>query len=370
MLDSCKGVSPDAPPVAKRLLAGLAAATALALGPACAPAAAPEAPPASQAPVAAPQGRPERIGGTITVYSGRTETLVNPVIQRFQTATGVEVKVRYGDTAELAAAILEEGKNSPADVYFAQDAGALGALAIKGSFRQLPEAILNRVDDRFRSPWGQWVGISGRARVIVYNTGLLREQDLPDSLLGFTDPRWKGKIGWAPTNGSFQAFVSALRLTEGHEGARRWLEAIKANNPKAYRNNTSIVQAVSTGEVEVGFPNHYYLYSFLKEQGPAFPVRNYHPRAGGAGAMVNVAGAATLTTSKNPLAAEQFIGYLLSQEAQQYFADETFEYPLVAGVKTAEGLVPLAQINHPRIDLGSLADLEGTLKLLREVGIL
>lgn len=349
------------------LTAFSAAVAVVLLAAACAASAPPTRTPQSAGPSAdiGPAG-----GGTLTVYSGRSEKLVGPLIERFEKEAGVEVKVRYGDTAELAAAIMEEGGNSPADVYFAQDAGALGALVAARRLAKLPEGLLEKVDARFRAPGGEWVGLSGRARTVVYNTKALKEEDLPDSLLGFTDPRWRGKIGWAPTNGSFQAFVTALRLTEGEETARRWLQGVKANGPRVYRNNTAIVQAVGAGEVEVGFVNHYYLFSFLKEQGDSFPARNYHPRAGDSGAMVNVAGAGILATSRNPGAAESFIRYLLSREAQQYFADETFEYPLVEGVETHPALVPLSQIRTPEIDLGSLSDLERTLKLLQETGVL
>ena len=316
------------------------------------------------------QSSDQKIGGTITVYSGRNEKLISPVIERFQKETGVEVKVRYGDTAQLAATILEEGNNSPADVYFAQDAGALGALSAQNKLTKLSGAVFNKVDAKFRSTTGDWVGISGRARTVVYNTKALKSENLPDSILGFTDAKWKGKIGWAPTNGSFQAFVTALAVTQGEEKAKQWLQGIKANNPKVYANNTAIVQAVGDGEIEVGFVNHYYLFSFLKEKGESFPVRNYHPRSGDVGSMMNVAGAGVLTTAKNVRAAEKFLEYMLSKESQQYFADETFEYPLVDGIKTHPVIVPIAQVKLPNVDLAALADLQKTLKLLRDVGVL
>jgi len=191
--------------------------------------------------------------GSITVYSGRAESLVGPLIERVTKETGIEVRARYGDTAELAAALLEEGKNSPADVFFAQDAGALGAVGQKGLFVKLPDELLNKVESRFRSPQGLWVGASGRARTVAYNTDVLREQDLPASILGFTDTQWRGRIGWVPTNGSFQAFVTALRLTEGEPQTARWIEGVKANNPKGYANNTAAVRAVASREVDVAF---------------------------------------------------------------------------------------------------------------------
>lgn len=307
---------------------------------------------------------------TLTIYSGRNERLVGPLLEQFAKATGTDIKVRYGDTAELAATILEEGNNTPADIFFAQDAGALGAIAQTGRLRALPETALKKVDERFRSPKGEWVGLSGRARVVAYNTNKLKETDLPDTIHGFTDPKWKGKIGWAPTNGSFQAFVTALRLTDGEDGAGAWLEGIQKNQPKVYANNNAILDAVGKGEIEVGFVNHYYLHTFLREQGESFPVRNYHPRAGGSGAMVNVAGIGVLNTTKNSQLAERFVEFMLAKEAQEFFAKETFEYPMASGVPALSGIQPLTSINAPKIDLSDLSDLEGTLRLLRNKNVL
>lgn len=304
----------------------------------------------------------------LTIYSGRQEQLVGPIIQQFSKATGIPVQVKYASTSALAATILEEGSKSPADLFFAQDPGALGA--VSDLFIVLPNSILNRVGKHFHSPEGRWVGISGRARVVVYNTQKLSEADLPDSILEFTDPRWKGRIGWPPTNGSFQAFVTALRLAKGDDVALHWLKGIKANNPKAYRNNTATVKAVADGEVDVGFVNHYYLFRFLEEQGESFPARNHYLKGGDPGALILVSGAGILSTSRNVNAAQRFLDFMLSDVAQQYFASKTFEYPLVVGVKTHRLLLPISQVQTPDIDLGALADLEGTLKLLRKAGVI
>jgi iron(III) transport system substrate-binding protein len=312
--------------------------------------------------------RPEE--GSLIIYSGREEALVGDVIEQFEEQSGVDVQVRYGDTAELGATILEEGQNSPADVFFAQDPGALGAVADAGALGELPQGILDRMPERFRSPDGNWVGTSGRARVVAYNTEAVSEEELPDSILDFTDPEWSGRIGWAPTNGSFQAFVTALREIEGEAAAREWLQGIQENEPFAYPDNTSTLEAVASGEVEVGFVNHYYLYRALEEQGEDFGARNYNFPRGDVGNLVIVAGAGVLNTADNPEAAESFVEYLLSKEAQQYFADETFEYPMIEGVETAEGLPPLSEIETPDVDLGDLDDLQGTLELLRRTGVL
>ncbi|HEX8683706.1 MAG TPA: extracellular solute-binding protein [Ardenticatenaceae bacterium] len=328
-------------------------------------------PEADPEPVGTEEAMEENLeGAELVVYSGRNEELVGPLIEQFEEESGIEVSVRYGNTAEMAATILEEGSNSPADVYYGQDAGALGALALEGRLQTLPEETLGQVEERFRDPNGQWVGTSGRARVIVYNTEALSEEELPESIHDFTDPAWSGRIGWAPTNASFQAFVTALRVTEGEDAARAWLEGIQANEPRVYDNNDAVLQAVASGEIEVGFVNHYYLFRQLEEQGEDYPARNYFFQNGDIGGLINVAGVGIVDTAPHQEAAEAFVNFLLTEEAQQYFSDETKEYPLVAGVEPDPMLPALSEIETPEINLSDLDDLQGTLDLLQELGIL
>ncbi len=308
--------------------------------------------------------------GDLVIYSGREEGLVGPLIEQFEEESGIDVQIRYGETAELGATLLEEGENSPADVFFAQDPGALGAVSDEGFLQDLPQGTLQKVPERFRDPEGQWVGTSGRARVVAYNTETLNQSELPDSILDFTDPKWQGRIGWVPTNASFQVFVTALRETRGEDVAREWLEGIQANDPLEYPDNLPAVEGVASGEVQVAFVNHYYLYQAIEEQGSDIPVRNYYLKNGDPGALVSVAGAGILQSAEHDEEARQFVEFLLSAEAQQYFADETYEYPLVAGVEAQEGLPPLQQIESPNVDLGNLDDLEGTLELMQETGAL
>ncbi|MBA2555727.1 MAG: iron ABC transporter substrate-binding protein [Chloroflexi bacterium] len=316
------------------------------------------------------QAEPALTEERLTVYSGRNEELVAPIIACFTEATGIAVDVRYGDTAELAGTILEEGENSPADVFFAQDAGALGALAAEGRLVELPGELLSSVPDRFRSPEGRWVGVSGRARVVAYNTHKLTEDELPDSILDYTDPAWEGRIGWAPTNGSLQSFVTAFRQLEGDEAALAWLEGIQANEPMVYDGNTPALEAVASGAVDVAFINHYYLFGQLEEQGEDYPAANQFLTGGDPGALVNVAGVGVLDTSGQPEVALQFAEYLLSEEAQTYFAQRTYEYPLIEGVALDPRLPALDEIGSPELDLSDLADLQGTLDLMREAGVL
>ena len=306
--------------------------------------------------------------GNLVIYSGRSESLAGPIIEQFEDATGIDVSVKYGSTSEIAATILEEGANTPADIFFAQDPGGLAAM--ESMFATLPSGVLNRVSANFQSPDGKWVGLSGRARVIVYNTDALTKADLPSDLRGFTDPEWRGRIGWPPTNGSFQAMVTALRVIWGEDETRAWLEGIQANEPTVYTKNTPTVQAVGAGEVDVGFVNHYYLYRFLQEEGETFAARNAHLSGGGPGAMILVAGAGVLDGAENSENAIRFIEFMLSTVAQQYFAGRTYEYPLVEGVNVNRLLTPLDEISTPQIDMADLGDLEGTLALLRDTGIL
>jgi iron(III) transport system substrate-binding protein len=307
--------------------------------------------------------------GALTVYSGRSEEFIGPLLQRFRQDEGIRLEVRYGDSAELAATIIEEGTNSPADVFISQDAGSLGAVAEAGLFAPIDETVWNRVDQRFRSPDRQWVGLSGRARVAAYNTEELSEDDLPDSILAFTNPEWKGKIGFPPTNGSFQAFVAAMILTEGEDATRQFLEGLVANDPVLFEDNSSTVRAVASGEIQVGFVNHYYKYEIEAEEGP-IPVENHFFTEGDPGALVNAAGSGVLASSDQQDASTRLLDYMTSDIGQTYFAEETFEYPVVAGHEPGVDLVPLEQIQSPAIDLSDLGGaLEPALKLLADVGL-
>jgi iron(III) transport system substrate-binding protein len=304
--------------------------------------------------------------GALTVYSGRSESLVGPIIERFAEESGLDVDVRYGDTAELAAVLLEEGERSPADLFFAQDGGALGAVADADLLATLDSGLLERVPAELRDPDGRWVGVSGRARTAVYTT--LEDVVLPDSILGFTDPAWAGRIGWVPGNGSFQAFVTALRVTQGEEAARSWLEGILANEPVVFDSNASAVEGVAAGEVDVAFVNHYYLLQLMAEHGPEYPVAQHFFAAGDVGSLVNVAGLGALATTDQPEGASAFIEFMLAEEAQRYFAEQSFEYPLVAGIAADPRLPALTSLESPAVDLSDLADLQGTVELLRDVG--
>ena len=314
-------------------------------------------------PTPAPQG-----AGSLVVYSGRGESLVDPIIRQFADVTGIDVEVKYGGTASLAATLLEEGANSPADVFYAQDPGGLGA--VESLLSPLPSGILERSPEWARSPEGLWAGVSGRARVLVYSPERVPESELPADLFELTDPKWKGRVGWAPTNGSFLTMVTGMRKLWGEEKTAEWIEGMVANGTTIYPKNTPQVAAVAAGEIDVGLVNHYYLYRFISEEGEEFAARNHHPSGGGPGALVMVSGAGILATAENRDNAERFVEFLLGTVAQQFFAGQTFEYPLVDGVKVNRLLTPLDEINLPDVALADLSDLEGTTAILRDLGAL
>jgi len=306
----------------------------------------------------------------LTIYSGREEELVAPLFEKFTAATGIEVEVRYGDSAELAATIAEEGDNSPADVFFAQDPGSLGS--VESQLAELPVGTLELVDPQFRDADGRWVGTSGRSRVIAYNTETLTAAEVPDSVFDLTDPEWKGRVGIAPTNASFQAFVTAMRFSAGEDATRKWLLDMKANQVREYEKNTPIVEAVASGEIDLGLVNHYYLY-LVKEEQPDASVENHFLEAGDPGALVSVAGAGVLASSDQTEDAERFLAYLLSEEGQRFYVDEAeeAEYPLIDGIEPKEGLPLLSELEGPDVDLTGLgAEHEATIELLRETGYL
>lgn len=310
--------------------------------------------------------------GTVTLYSGRNEDLVQPVLDQFTEETGIEVEVRYADTASMAAQLLEEGDNSPAEAFLAQDAGALGAVANADLLQSLPEATLDLVPELYRSDDEDWVGLTGRSRVLVYNQDTVAEDELPSNVDELTDPAWAGRVGIAPTNASFQAFVTAMRVLDGEEATEQWLSDLAANDPQIRERNSVIVADVDSGAIDVGLVNHYYLYELAQEQGvdaEELNVALHFFEDGDTGALVNISGIG-LVGEQADGDAQALIDYLLSEEGQTYFVEETYEYPMIEGVNPPAGLPSLAELDAPDIDLNDLDDLQRTIEMITEAGLL
>ena len=305
----------------------------------------------------------------LVVYSGRGQNLIGPLLEDFAAETDTPIAVRYGDSADLALLLAEEGAATDADVFLSQNPGAVAYVGDQGLLAELPDDVLQLVDDRFRSDNGRWVGLSGRQRVLVYNQDLVGESELPDSVFDLTQEQYEGRVAVAPPNGSFQDFVSAMRLVEGEDRTRQWLEGLVANDVRTYPNNNAIVDAVSRGEVPMGLVNHYYNLRFLAED-PDLPSVNHRFGGGDIGALVIAASVSIIEGSDKPQAARELIEFLLSQESQEYFRDETFEYPLARGVEPVEGLPSLDELETPDVDVDELgSELESTVELIESSGL-
>lgn len=310
----------------------------------------------------------------LVIYSGRNEKLVGPVIDAFEKESGLTVEVRYGDTAELAAQLLEEGDGTPADVFLSQDAGALGRLSEEGLLADLPAEDLERVDPRFASAAGDWVGVTGRVRVLGYDPEQVTAEELPDDVLELGGPEWGERVAIAPTNASFQAFVTAMRVELGEDVAKQFLEDLIANGVQKYENNLAILDALEAGEVAVGLINHYYLHerkNELGEENVRTELKFLPP--GTVGALINVAGVGVLESADqgDDGPAAQLVDHLLSDEVQAEFVDATGEYPLVAGVPGPDDVPSLTELDGgAQMDLGELDSLDETVALLTEVGLI
>lgn len=307
----------------------------------------------------------------LTLYSGRGETLVAPIIERFTAETGINVAVRYGGTAELTILLQEEGDRTPADLFWAQDVTALGML--KPMFAQMPSETLDKVDAVYRDADGRWIGVSGRSRLIIYSPERLSEDELPSTMAELTDERFRGRMALTPTNGSFVAHVAALREATSDEFALEWLQGLAANDPIIVRNNTAGYQAIADGEADIMLTNNYYLGRFLAADGD-FPVAQSTFEAGDLGNLMMVAGIGVMQGTEHMDDAVALVNFLLGQTAQQYFTGSVFEFPV-----TGEGIVPVqgrgltfeqATEAAPEFDLNLIVDMEGTLDLIRESGLI
>jgi iron(III) transport system substrate-binding protein len=314
---------------------------------------------------------PDNSGGQVkelTIYSGRSEEFIAPFFANWEQESGIKLNVRYGDSAELAAQILEEGSNSPADLFLSQDAGSLGAVSIAGLFTKLPTGTGAQIEDIYIAGDRSWIGVTGRARVFAYNPQAVTL--LPQSVSDLTKPAYKARVGIAPSNASFQAFVTALITEKGATFAENWLKAMKDNGAQIYLKNSAIVEAIDKGEIDLGLVNHYYTWEVSQALGRDIKVENGFFAPGDIGNLVNVSGVGIMATSEKQQAALDLINYLTSEVAQAKFVKDTHEYSLIPGSKAPASLPELKSIGSPKVDLASLEKVQATQDLLTKVGLL
>jgi len=281
-----------------------------------------------------------------------------------------EVFASSAASSSLAQTVVEEVEaGSPqADVLWSIDASSLGFVADNGAYDSLPEEVVAPVPEAFRGEENAWVGVAGRARSVPYNTERLSESDVPDRVRAFPEAEALGTMGWAPTYGAFKSFVTAMRLLRGAEETREWLVAMREAGTERFPDEFVVSGQVADGALDAGFANHYYAMR-VKNQRPDAPI-DLAFTEGDAGALVDVAGALRIEGTAKAELVNDFLRHLLSAEAQEFFATVSFAYPMTRGVDPVGGLPSIDQLDPPEIDLSRLSDLEPTLDLMREAGVL
>jgi iron(III) transport system substrate-binding protein len=314
-------------------------------------------------------GPPEPEAEGITLYSGRIASAIGGAVDMYEERADRDVETRFAEGSDLAATLIEEGENSPADVFFAEESAALEAVAERGLLERLPDEILDQVPAQYRDDEAFWVGVTGRARAVAYHEDIERSE-LPESPLGFTDPRWEGRVGWAPASGSFQDYVTAMRLELGEDVARRWLEEMIANGAVDHPNNVAIRDEIASGAIDVGLLNHYYVAQAVAAEGQDYPVNVYFPPEG-LGSLVLTTAVGVIASSDRKEEALDFVDSMLSAPAQRFFTGSSKEYPLAADVEPHESLaVPLEDVPAPDGELTDLSERQATIELLQETGAL
>ncbi|WP_395258193.1 extracellular solute-binding protein [Halalkalibaculum sp. DA3122] len=313
------------------------------------------------------------------IYSGRSQALVDDLVDMYNEKTGEQVEVRYGNDAELLALLAEEGEQSPADIFWANTTGALANASSENRLQALPDSIL-ALPSSYTASSGQWIPVTVRFRVLAYNPQNVSEEELPSSISELTEmTEFEGRVGWTPTYSSFYDFITAMRIIEGEEFTLDWIEGMKALNPVAYSSNTPMVQALVGGEIDMGLTNHYYVlrmkYGDAKSGDqtpqPDAPIETHHFESGDLGNLALVTGAALLNTSDQNEQALRFLKFLVSEEAQSFAVQSVNEYPVIDGVEVQDFMLDADQAFElsPEYDYEQLQNLEGTLDLLRKAGL-
>jgi iron(III) transport system substrate-binding protein len=313
------------------------------------------------------------LAGELNVYlgggeGGLYENLVRLLERKYPNFTA---KVRIASSTQLANTIVEESKGgqSPADVFWSIDSTSLGVVAEAEVTATLPDRVLEPVTEGFRASDGTWVGVAGRARSIPYNTDELSESDVPTNVHEFPQTSaLEGAMGWAPTYGAFKSFVTAMRLIDGREKTKQWLRGMLDHGVTEYPDEFLTSNAVADGEIGAGFANHYYALRVLSSR-PDAPLDLAFTK-NDAGALVNVSGTEIIEGTEQTELAADFVRHLLSAEAQEFFATTTFAYPMIPEVSPVGPLPTVDELAPPEVDLSKLSELEPTLKLMREVGVL
>ncbi|OGO33270.1 MAG: ABC transporter substrate-binding protein [Chloroflexi bacterium RBG_16_54_18] len=313
----------------------------------------------------------EAITGKLVIYSGRSEPLIQPVIEAFELAhPQVEVLLKAGSNSELANALIEEQPNPQADVFITTELFTVQSLAEQGVFQPYQPEGSDQLPAEFIDPQNRWVGLTRRARVIMYNSELVKPEDLPRSIFDLVDPKWKGQVAAAgSTNGSMQAQIAAMRQLLGEKATEEWLQGLIDNQVTFFGGHTDVRKAVGAGEFKLGLVNHYYFYL---QQAEGSPVGIIFPDQGEGqiGLITNASAAAIVRGAGNPSAAQAFLDYLVSREGQEIFAKLNYEYPLLPAAAALPELEPLEGFRLAEVEPAKAAlEFKATFDLMERLGL-
>lgn len=342
--------------IRKNMLAGIALAATAAMGlTACSS--------GEQSPAASDEG-------DITVYNAQHESLTLEWVDAFTKETGIKVTVRNGSDTEMSNQIIQEGEASPADVFLTENSPAMAQVENAGLFADIDEATIEQVPAEFRPSTNKWTGIAARSTVLMYDPAKISADQLPKSMLDLAKPEWKGKWVASPTGADFQAIVAALLELEGEEATTEWLAGMKENFT-AYKGNSTAMKAVNAGEADAALIYHYYYYGDQANTGEnSNNVKPYYFKNQDPGAFVSVSGGGVLASSKNAEAAQEFLKFVTGKSGQEILKNGTsFEYAVASDVASNEKLVPLEELDAPKIDPALLNSAKVT-ELMTKAGLL
>lgn len=317
-------------------------------------------------------GAAPALAETLTLYSAQHPQVNAMLVAAFTKKTGIQVRLHEGEGPDVASQIIQEGADSPADVFFTENSPELNLLDEKGLLAPVDKGTLAQVPAKYSAADGDWLGVLARENVLAWNPALIKQSELPASLLDLAKPEWKGKLGFAPSDSDFLPLVSAVIKQYGKTRALAWLEGLKANGT-IYQDDEGAVAAVARGSVAVAIINNYYWYRLETELGPKkIDSKIYHFKNGDIGGLINISGAAVLKSSKNQAAAQKFLAFLVSKPAQEMLgrSDIDFEYPLRPGVPPNPELTPFKDLQPPAINASTLGDDQEAGTLLQQAGLI
>jgi iron(III) transport system substrate-binding protein len=305
----------------------------------------------------------------LTLYNGQHAHTTAALVDAFTKATGIKVEIRKGSSSQLANQIIEEGSHSPADVFYSEESPPVVKLAEKGLLSPVDPKTLKQVRPGYTSRKGDWLGVTARCRVVAYNTRMIKESDLPKSVLDMAAPEWKGKVAFVPTSGSFQEQLVAIEQLKGRPAALKWLGGLKKYGV-VYNGNLAAMKAVERGEIATALINNYYWFVAAKEVGEKnMHSALYYTGHKDPGALVTISAAGVLKTSKRQALAQKLLAYMVSAAGQTVIAASVAEYPLRPGIKSPYAVKPFDELDPPPITPADLGDAADALNLRREAGL-